>query len=1025
MGPLRLPRRPLVLSLRSSGGPQCRALLCRTMSLRQIAMAIGLGLGAITASGAQTERPLTAPREFAVDQWTTDNGLPQNTVNAIAQTPDGYVWLGTFGGLARFDGSRFEVVPRVDATGRHTDRILALAVAPDRALWIGTENGLLRYRDGKFVSFGSANGLPADQVNALLFDRSGVLWIGMAHDGAVRYTGGRFVPVMRADGSRVGDVVSFVEDSAGAVWINVPDRVLRFADGRLRAGDRARGDNALLDDQRGALWFRIDDGVIRIADGRLTTYRGVGGQQMVDQDRPGRYWVGTYLAGLLDFGPGDPGRPKSYPLPNGSTNYGVKALYAGRDGNVWVGTNRSGLLRLKRKLFTTYRAVNGLSHDVITDVVETRDRSLWVGTNCGGVDVIDPSRRTVRKYRLSAPRVPGAGACVFALAQDSTGAVWVGTYGGGLTRIRNGTVEPFGIMRGLRDSVILCLHADPDGTLWVGTNGGGVAVVKAGRVLRSYTAADGLTGNSVRTLVRTHDGALWIGTQTGLNRLDRDGRLTTYTAGDGLSSESIRAIYEDTDGTLWVGTYGGGLNRMRNGRFASITRADGLADDVVSSIVDDGNGNLWMTGNRGVYRVAKEQLNARADGRLQRVQSVLYGTADGLVNPETNGGFQPAAWKDHDGRLWFPTIEGLASVDPTAAVDIPSPPPVTIDAVVVDGESRKATGPLEVGPGRPNIEFRYNAVSLSAPYNVTFRYRLDHLDQTWVESGTGRVAAYARVPPGRYRFLVTAANRDGRWNPVPAVVDLTVIAPLYRRGWFIAAVLSLFLLALWLAHTATLHTRTEAIREERSRLAREIHDSLLQGFGGIALELDAAAARLALPPAQQPLLDRVLTLIDGTLTQARKAVWDIRPVEITSREFVQECEAAGERILSSTAVSFRVVRRGRPRRLPNLYARECLRIVEEALTNVRKHAAAHTVVVLLHYSWFRFNFAVRDDGEGFDVEADGKPRGHWGILGMRERASRFGARLTLHSRPGSGTTISVDGPFWPGFWFVPSERPRN
>lgn len=986
---------------------------------RWISCVSGVVLGIFSAAQpcvSQGVRSLTRPPEFTLDQWTTLDGLPQNSVNAIAQTPDGYIWVGTFGGLARFDGLRFSVIERVDDAGRHVDRVLSLAVAPDSSVWVGTENGLLRYRGGRFSYFTTADGLPDNQILALHFDRSGTLWIGTQHGGA-RYENGRFVAFREADGSALEQVVSFAENRAGVLSLNTWGGFLTFERGRLtvsrsRQLSGPRFDRVMLEDQEGARWLRQEGGVARVQHGRVDPFHlGFGPEVMIEQARPGRYWIGTFVHGVLEFRTDGEGKTTAYPLHDGTTNYAVRALHSGLDGSVWVGTNEHGLLRLKRNLFTTYRSGNGLSHNVFTSVMESRDGWLWAGTNCGGVNVIDPARQRVRIYRLGRLATPGTDSCVFALSQDSSGAVWVGTWGGGLTRLYNGAVQPFGGLNALRDSVILAMFADPRGILWVGTNAGGLAQVQEGRVRKIYTTADGLAHNSVRAITQARDGTLWIGTLGGLSRLGPDGHIKTYTARDGLSSEYVRAIHEDADGTFWIGTYGGGLNRLRGGKFAPITRADGLADNVVSAIVDDAHGNLWMSGNRGIFRVAKAQLSDFADGKLHHIHSVLYGVGDGLVNAETNGGFQPAAWKDRAGHLWFPTIDGLATVDPSEATGVARPPSVTVEEIVVDGASQVPSRSLRIGPGRPNVEFRYSGVSLSSPEDVTFRYRLEALDDHWIEPGTRRVAYYSRLPAGHYRFLVTAANRDGAWNPVEAAMEVDVLAPLYLRPWFLGAMLIAAALALWITHRAVLRTRSDAIRDERSRLAREIHDSLLQGFGGIALQLHAASARLSLPPEQQPLLDRVLVMVDRTLKQAREAVWDIRPSETVRADFVVECADAARNVLEGSTTEVRVMTRGRARQLSPTSRTECLRIVEEALTNVRKHAGAAHASVEVHYAWRRLRITITDDGKGFDPEREGKRPGHWGWLGMRERASRIGARLTMSSRPGSGTVVCVYVPY--------------
>ena len=981
---------------------------------------------------SQQTRKLIPPPEFTVDQWTTVNGLPQNSVNAIAQTPDGYIWVGTFGGLARFDAQRFNTVERVDSTGRHVDRITCLAVAPDSALWIGTEDGLLRYYHGQFRQFTTADGLPHKSVSALHFERTGTLWVGTSYGGAARYDGTRFTTIQELNGVPFSLVHSFVEDRGGTVWVNTRRAFLpAVAPVRpFRLPPEVSGpsfDLFLLEDREGGRWFRLEGrtglGMGRVrSGGRLEIFRvGFGPETMLEQDQSGAFWLGGLFDGLVEFRPDAPDPMRKL------SSYGIHTLLRARDGTVWAGTSRDGLLRVKRNLFTTYRESNGLPNEAVTAVMETRDGSLWTGSNCGGVSVLDRHRTTLHTHLSARLGTPGADPCIASLAQDSSGVVWVGMWGGGLKRIENNHVELGNGQLVLGDGRMMALFTSRDGTLWVGTDAEGVAQIRGRRVVRVYNTADGLASNSIRYITQTADGAIWVGTLGGLSRLGRGGRFTSYTARAGLSSEHVRSIHEDGDGTLWIGTYGGGLNRLRDGHFVSITQADGLADNIVSSIIDDGRGNFWMSGNLGIYRVAKDQLNQFANGKLRRVHSVLYGVGDGLVNPETNGGFQPSAWKDHTGRLWFATIHGLASVNPAEAIDTTGPPAVSIDEITVDGEGYPLGQALRIGPGRPNVEFHYSAVNLSSPDNMTFRYRLDGLDQEWVEAGTRRVAYYSRLPAGRYRFSVTAANREGVWNPTGAVTEIAVLAPLYLRSWFITSLVMLGALAIWLAYEAKVRTRIAAIRDERTRLAREIHDSLLQGFIGIALELDAASARLALPPEKQPLLDRVLLLIDRTLTQARQAVWDIRPTsaEATLVDVIGDCEAACERILGGTSTEYHVLSEGRARRISVARRTECMRIVEEALTNVRKHADAKRVDVVWRFGWRRLRVSVRDDGRGFDHDRDGNRSGHWGLLGMRERASRVGARLVIEGRPGDGALVIVDVPCDVGLLSRASLSPKN
>ena len=558
-------------------------------------------------------------------------------MNAIARTPDGYLWVGTFGGLARFDGLRFNVVDRVDHAGRHLDRVLSLAVAPDSSLWVGTETGLLQYRAGRFREFGAADGLPDRQITALYFDHSGALWVGTEHGGAARYDGRRFLPVHEADGVPFSTVGSFVEDRAGTMWINARGHYLTWNASTPKTAEPGRlsrygFDILSLEDSDGTKWFRRPEGVGRVRHDQVELFRpGFGPEVMIAQQQPGRYWWGTFSHGVVEFDEDGAGSTHAYPLADGTTNYWSRALLDGRDGNVWAGTTSNGLLRLKRNLFTTYRTANGLSHDIVTAVMEARDGALWAGTNCGGVNTID-ARANPFAPTLWGDRVLEGSLCLLARSGQRGRGVGRHLWRWPNGRIADGHATRVGGLGVLRDSVILALFTDRSGTLWVGTNAAGLARFVGGKVHRVYTTADGLASNSVRTIAQTRDGAIRVGTLEGLSRLDAEGHLTSYRAADGLTSGYVRALYEDVDGTLWVGTYGGGLNRLRGGKFSHVTVADGLPDNVVSSILDDGRGNLWVEWQPcGISRVAKEQLNRLADGELRHVHTVLYGAGDGLV----------------------------------------------------------------------------------------------------------------------------------------------------------------------------------------------------------------------------------------------------------------------------------------------------------------------------------------------------------------------------------------------------------
>jgi ligand-binding sensor domain-containing protein len=654
------------------------------------ANALLAALTAATPLKAQATHPLTTPPRYAIDQWTTENGLPQNSVNAIILDPDGHLWLGTFGGLVKFDGTSFHRVERVDSSGSHVDRVLSLAVAADSALWVGTEDGLLRLKNGAFRAFTAADGLPRTQITALDVDRTGAVWIGTARDGVARYSHGVFRRYRDLDGTRFGRVVSIMTDASGTVWINGDHRIATVPHGtpaRIHwyTPPVPAAINLVQQEADSVRWFSRPGGLARVGADDVRVYgRNIGITDptlMIGDARYG-YWLGTRDDGLLLFQPrGNTALVHRYPLPDGRLHFRVRSALLDRDRNLWLGTNANGLLRVKRNVFATYGIAQGLSHDVITAIYQDSRGILWVGTNCGGVNEIDLQRHSVQVLNPRRPGDPNGDPCIFALGEAPKGTVWQGTYGGGVSLLKTDRSDMPHHVRGLPDSVVVALFTDRDGTLWVGTNAGGLAAVRYGRVSATYTTADGLANNSVRTIYQTRDGALWIGTREGLSRLQDDG-FTNYGTAEGLGTTHIRSLYQDEDGILWVGTYGGGLYRFHDGRFVDITRKDGLADDVVSSILEDGRGYFWMSGNRGIFRVARKDLVAFTDGKIGRVHSVLYGVDDGLHNAETNGGFEPAALKDASGWLWFPTLEGAAVVDPAELPVNRRPPFVSIEDVI-------------------------------------------------------------------------------------------------------------------------------------------------------------------------------------------------------------------------------------------------------------------------------------------------------------------------------------------------------
>jgi signal transduction histidine kinase/streptogramin lyase len=766
----------------------------------------------------------------------------------------------------------------------------------------------------------------------------------------------------------------------------------------------------------------------RLADGTVRNH-DVPQALVMAEDPTDGYWLGTNLDGLFHFNQQGPDVDlRRYPLPDGNRNFRVRSIHVDLDGNIWVGTDADGLLRLRRRVFTTYTSSHGLSHDVTTAVLVDSAGAVWSGTNCAGVNVIDPQRKTVRLFKPRQRNDPTGDPCVFSLAEGPPGTLWVGTYGGGITRVTGEHEERLYGAGGLPDSVVLALFTDREETVWVGMGSGGLAALDHGRVRQRWTTRDGLADNGVRTIQQTRDGALWIGTLGGLSRF-QDGRFVNYTATDGLSSGHVRAIHEDKDGTLWIGTYGGGINRFRDGVFTPITREDGLADNVVSAILEDHLGRFWMSGNRGIARVSRAELSAFADGRIARVRSVLYGIGDGLPNPETNGGFQSAAAKDGAGRLWFPTLGGLAMVDPARVVTDARPPPVRIEEVVVDGVSQPPDARVVVGPGRPNLEFRYTGLSLTDPEHLTFRYRLEGFERDWVEVGTRRVAYYPQLPPGDYRFTVSAANRDGVWNEAGAALELRVVPPFWRTLWFqifltVAVVGLVGAGSRWryIASRREREARQELSRRliegqelERKRIAGELHDGLGQELLVVKNRALLALRSPGLDTAAREQLRQIDDVVARSLESVRSLAHNLRPHQLEHLGLTSALQAMVEAMATAVEINIESAVRNIDGLLSTEAEINLYRVVQEALTNLVRHSSAHSAEVSVRRVADTIEVVIVDDGRGFDSRhsARGEPGGGFGMRGMAERVRILNGSMELTSAPGRGTRIRVVVPVDP------------
>ena len=753
-------------------------------NIRNIATCIALA--SLWPAEAHALDPAKALTQFTHSVWLMEDGLPQNSIKAIAQTADGYLWLATQAGLVRFDGVRFTVFNTANAPALTNNSVMAVLAAQDGSLWIGTYGGgVTRLKDGTFTSYTTKEGLAHDVVFTLYEDRNRNLWVGTHGGGLSRWRDGRFTTFSTKEGLSNNFVRAIHEDRQGDLWIGTDGGLNRFSSGKFTVFGKQDGlpSDIILsihEDRHGSLWLgTFDGGVSRRRDGRFRTYslkEGLPGNAayVISEDRDGNLWVGTHGGGLSRW---DGERFTSLTREYGLADGGVRVIFEDREGSLWIGTAGSGLHRLKDGRFTTFTTQEGLSSNSVYPVFEDRAGNIWLGIEGGGLNRLSGGRVSTYTTKQGL-----ANDYVWSIDEAEDGTLWIGT-GAGLSRLKDGKFTNFTTRDGLSADMVWAVHQGRDGSLWIGTFGGGLNRLKDGH-FNAYTAQDGLPDMSIRAIQEDAAGTLWIGTSNGGVARMSQGRFTTVTTKDGLSSNVVRSLYADDQGSVWIGTIGGGLNRLTNGRITVYNTGNGLLDDVIWLILEDGQGNLWMNSSRGIFRVSKQDLKDFADGKIASVRSVAYGKADGVKSSQGVGGSQSPGWKGRDGRLWFSTFQGVSVVDPRRLMTNEVPPPVIIEQILVDGAALAADA--RVPAGGEKFEFHYTGLSLLAPEKVRFKYKLEGLDRDWIDAGTRRVAYYTNIPPGDYRFRVLASNNDDIWNETGAARGFHLAPHFYQTYLFYA-----------------------------------------------------------------------------------------------------------------------------------------------------------------------------------------------------------------------------------------------
>ena len=1012
-------------------------------------------LGAALASAAL--EPTTPLAGYARQSWVMESGLPQNTVQALTQTRQGFLWFGTEAGLVRFDGNAFAVFDRASSPALPGSDIRCLLQASDGALWVGTSEGLARWQNGDVTTFNGSSGLPGDSVRSLVETTSGALW-AWTDLGLARFDGKQFLPASLAEGLPPGAITSLAADHQGGLWVATTQGVAVHRGGQwnpARPATRAGLDGPyrvtvdstgaiLLADSAGVFqrqqsrWTELaplaspPDGGIQflqllpqgelaiaspsqlmlLRGGRLLQLFATGRElpgtriQTLFRDREGCLWIGTnsglarLAASKLQI------LPVTDPLARGS----ILNLLEDREGNLWVGTETSGLHILRDQRFRNIGTREGLSSDATTTVVEDNAGVLWVGTNGAGLNAFTPGPGGPGKVLNYTVRNGLLSDVILALAASPGGDLWVGTPDG-LNLLRHGVVSSFTSADGLPDDFVRSLLVDADGSLWVGTRRGLTHWTDApsGKHMVTYTQSTGLGSDLVGAMARDTQGNLWVATLAGLSRISGT-QITNYTTASGLSSNVVTSLLPRPMGALLIGTQDHGWNLWDGSKFTPVQH-NGLNQTSIHAILADGANHLWFATDDGIAR-CDCQMSAACSNWIQ------FGPADGLLSRETATNSHPSAWRSRNGLLWFATPRGIVQVDPAHFPVNTIPPPVAIERFAVD-DIEQSLHPVEtwlrIPAGHVHFQFDYAGLSFIAPQKVRYRYMLEGFDRGWTEAGSRRTAYYTNIPPGRYTFRVQAANNDGLWNTQGTALHFELRPHFYQTVWFyilLAAAAAGLIVLLLRRRLLRAEREFSAVLRERNRIAREIHDTLAQGYVGISVQLEVLAELLRhnKVDAAAKQLDTTRGFVREGLADARQSIWALRSQDSGENTLPVLLRRATEHAGGhGIEASFSVYGAYRP--MPPGTEREFLRVAQEAIHNVKKHAGARNLFVQLEYRPSEITLEVRDDGRGFRTgDVPNSPPGHYGLTGMRERAALIGGTLQVTSEPEGGTTVRLQAP---------------
>jgi ligand-binding sensor domain-containing protein/signal transduction histidine kinase len=972
-------------------------------------------------------------RSLTFQSWQREQGLPQNSVRALAQTRDGYLWVGSDGGLARFDGLRF--VPFDMREGMRSEPVSVLMEDSRGTFWIGTVGGgLTCLQDGRFTTFTTANGLPADSITALAEDSTGRLWVG-TDLGLAILEKGTFIALNGADDFKGRTITTLFKDNRGSLWLGASGvGVFQFVSGQFHPLPDSspegllRDPHCLLVDKSGRIWVGAGDDYVLCHEAdqwrryRIPRHLARPYVNAFVEEPDGSVWAGSVSEGLFQFAGG---KVTVVNASAGLLDNFVESLLVDHEGNLWVGT-AAGLNRIRRSNLSVLGTSEGLGYGAVQGLAEVEPGQIWAGKSSDGLFRWDGKRFE----RLSAPESPQRYLGINALLRTRDKNLLVAT-AHGLLQFKDSQNTINDSHSALEKESIISLTEDRGGVVWAGSREG--ALWRKGPA--GWRAQTNFVSNRpITAMAADPDGSVWVGTEGGGLFRFKDSVLAHFDKGNGLLSSLIRSLYLDAKHDLWIGTAGGGLSRWHEGHISadSFTTREGLPDNTISQILEDGSGRLWLGSNRGIACLNKSEVTDLTEGKLSAVYPRVYGRAEGMLSEECTGGFSPAGLKTRSGMLWFSTLKGIVVVDPRPQAANASAPRVIIEEVLVDGLAISDLSSLQSGgqnagqpetlrlpPGRHRVEWHFTGLSFSAPERIRFRYRLEGLDSDWVEAGTRRTAFYSYVPPGNYGFHVSACNSDGMWNETGTSFTLVVMPHLWQSWWFIGSTVLGLLIAVGsavrVAEKRKMNERFKrleqerALERERSRIAQDLHDDLGSSLARISLLSGLVKADKENPAQVETHAGKISQSADQTVRALEEIVWAVRPGSDTLQSLVEYIAHFASELFDGNRTRCRL---DLPHDLPALSLPPDVRhniflIVKEALTNALKHSAANEVRVQAKAAGTTVEIIVDDDGKGFDSTGSPALEKRNGLGNMRTRADAIGGQLEWVSTPGRGTNVRL------------------